>query len=72
MAGVWRLYCYWRKNGNRHFRDQALFYLYFVSHFWVAGYFLYDPGVLDEYQKLHQKLKAQSLTISLMFFVEGK
>jgi hypothetical protein len=65
MAGIWCLYCYWRKNGNCHFRNQALFYLYFIPYIRLAGYFLYDFGLLDEHQKLHQKFKAQSIEVSV-------
>jgi len=68
MAGVWCLYCHWRTNGNRHFRNPQVFYLYLVPYFWFAGNFLSDPRFLDERKKLYQKFKAQSGVVSLIFF----
>lgn len=53
MAGVRRLYRYWRKNGNRHVCNQEVFYLYLISNFWLTGYFLSHPRFLAQCKKLY-------------------
>ncbi len=65
MAGVWRLYCYWRTNGNRHLRYQAIFYLYFFPNVGIANCFLPDTCVLDECEKLYQKFPEKSIEVPL-------
>ncbi len=49
----WRLYKNRRKAGHRFFTYPALVHLYFISYNGLAGSALYDPGFLDQYQKLY-------------------
>jgi hypothetical protein len=70
MAGVWSLYCNWRTNGNRHFRNPQIFYLYLISYVWFAGYLLFDPRFLDERKKLHQKFKEKPFAIFIIYLFE--
>lgn len=74
MAGVWRMYSYWRENGHRYFSYQEIFYLYLIPHARLAHYILSHFCFLDEHQKLHQKFQEKSGKVSLaqMFFIENK
>ena len=58
MAGVWRLYRNWRKNGHCDIRNQKIFYLYFLSHAWLSCNILFVFGFLDEHKKLYSKFEA--------------
>ncbi len=63
MAGIWRLHCNRRKNGNCDFCYQKIFYLHFLFNTWLAGYILFVSCFLDEHKKLYPKIEAQSTPV---------
>lgn len=70
MAGLRCMYRRWRKNGNCHLCNKKIFYLYFFSHIRLAGDRLFILCFLDECEKLHSKLQAQSTEVSLTSIID--
>jgi len=65
MAGVWRLYGHWRKNGRCYVSHTEIFYLHLIPYFGFAHYLLSHSCFLDEYKKLHQKFPEEPRALSL-------
>lgn len=65
MECFWRLYRHREQDGHCHFQDQAVFYVYFPAHNGFTHYYLYDPGLLEEYAEVYLVGQTQPLVLSL-------
>lgn len=53
MAGVWRMRCNWKPYGHRYLAHSYVVYLHLLPHIRIAGYYLHDYCILDEYETVH-------------------
>jgi hypothetical protein len=53
MAGLWRLFRHWGKNGYSYLPDPYVVHIHFISYHGVSHHYLYGDGFLDEHEALH-------------------
>ena len=68
MAGVWRVFVYWRQDWYCFRYYPQIFYLYFVPYDGLPGYCLPLRCFLDEYQELHFIRQTKSTPVPLKRF----
>lgn len=59
MAGFWRMHCHGRKTWYCHKQNKDVVYLHFFSYPWLPNNNIYGDGILDEYEEIYFKRKAQ-------------
>lgn len=52
MAGFRCLQRHWRQIGNCYQSHSYVVHLYLVPYNGISNHYLYDPGFLDEYEKI--------------------
>ena len=65
MASIWSMYGNRGEDGNSHFPDPDLVYLYFLFDDGFAADRLFCPCFLDEYEKIYPGKKKEPLVESL-------
>ena len=63
MAGLWRLCCYWRKNGYRYIPDPYVVHIHIVPYHGITHCCVYGNGVLDEHKALYPECEEESAEV---------